>query len=510
MTRWKRSLIWLGTFLFGLYYIVDFFLPAEIGGALDKSGMGAASAASTPGGVFVYYTALAGPRKPDGTPDDKLLSYRIMRFPLSNPTQRQVVVAPSPLEKADYFGCKNPCVLLDGSVWRMWYVGLGFDDRRARILYRESVDGTRWGPPQVAIDEPRRLAAGAPEWLAGGISSFRVRKDGAGFSMVFVAKGADGDRVGMGRASDPATWRLEGDPGNYGLGKRPLDTVAYAGNALVAAGGGKALVKREGSEPVAVEGVSANAADVVRSGGEWLLFATTLGDGKRQELSVYHSADLLHWTAMNGVRPGKPGIQTLPLPITTIANWVNIVTAFAVGIGLIGLLRVHLARIGRRQKGSFDSLALVVSMVAIFVSVVLFRLLPGDAEPTYKLWVERSYDLLWANMQVPLGASTFALLAAFLVSAAYRAFRIRGRDATVLAVSAVIVLLSQVPVGDLLTAWMPPSWQEHVGIQSLRQWYLEMANSAVQRGIAFGIFVGSVAMAIRIWLSLDRVGTESS
>ena len=87
----------------------------------------------------------------------------------------------------------------------------------------------------------------------------------------------------------------------------------------------------------------------------------------------------------------------------------------------------------------------------------------------------------------------FALLAFYVASAAYRAFRIRSLESALMMLAAILVMLGQIPFGLWISDDLP----------LVRLWLLEVPNSAAFRAIAIGSGVAGLIMAFRMWLSLE-------
>ena len=120
-------------------------------------------------------------------------------------------------------------------------------------------------------------------------------------------------------------------------------------------------------------------------------------------------------------------------------------------------------------------------------------------------WPEAVYSILFSGLFAPLQAATFSLLAFYIASAAYRAFRVRTAEAGLMMAAAFLVMLGQVPFGAWLTSAIPASspWA-FFRLEVLGDWIMKWLNMPAQRGILFGIAVGALAMSLRVWLSLER------
>jgi hypothetical protein len=94
----------------------------------------------------------------------------------------------------------------------------------------------------------------------------------------------------------------------------------------------------------------------------------------------------------------------------------------------------------------------------------------------------------------------FALLAFFIASAAFRAFRVRTVEAGWLAAAALIVMIGRVPIGDMLTGFLPPALQ----LSSLQDWIMEVPQNAAKRAILMGAALGIMATGLRVILGIER------
>lgn len=179
-------------------------------------------------------------------------------------------------------------------------------------------------------------------------------------------------------------------------------------------------------------------------------------------------------------------------PITTV------VFTFALGLGVINLVRFHGKTLAKLKPNWAYSLGFIIAFVVMMAVGFLKDYLPSDRTTNL-------FDMVFKGTIVPLGATMFSIIGFYIISAAYRAFRIRSAEATLMLIAAFIVMLGQVPVGAAITNFIPSSgWQSGLRLENMSYWILNCPNMAAWRAISFGIEIGALAMSLRIWLSLEK------
>jgi hypothetical protein len=178
-----------------------------------------------------------------------------------------------------------------------------------------------------------------------------------------------------------------------------------------------------------------------------------------------------------------------------VDNFFLVIVNFTLGFGLISLSLVHIAQVKKRSTGYYNSIFLFIAMGTAVVATF------WDNAPDGSLR-RQIFDTMYFHINRALGSTTFSLLTFYMASAAYRAFKVKSLEAAVMAVSAVIVMMGQVPLGMWLTQSLPSQAQ----VPTLSSWILYIPNTAAYRAVMFGIMMGALATALRIWLSLERGG----
>jgi hypothetical protein len=166
----------------------------------------------------------------------------------------------------------------------------------------------------------------------------------------------------------------------------------------------------------------------------------------------------------------------------TLLNWAIILAGFAVFVGILNLFQVHFNKIQKKQKGSFYSLLLILSLAVTFV----FGLIkPGQMQ------------IVFTTIQLPVEASLMAMLAVTLTYASIRLLRRRLNLLSVIfLVTALLIMFATAPLPFLGT--IP-------GLSDVfRPFIAQVLAAAGARGILLGVALGTLTTGIRILFGTDR------
>ncbi len=166
-----------------------------------------------------------------------------------------------------------------------------------------------------------------------------------------------------------------------------------------------------------------------------------------------------------------------------VMDWTIIIGIFALALGIYSLVRVSVIKIRRRA----ENWPYAIVVLAGLWSMILFALLFGGLEAYM-------FNSFFNYVMIPLHATMFSLLAFFIASAAFRAFRARTALATVLLLSALILMLRFNPYLGQLGAIDA----------DVASWILNYPNMAAKRAIVIGIGLGMVATALKVILGIER------
>ncbi len=176
-------------------------------------------------------------------------------------------------------------------------------------------------------------------------------------------------------------------------------------------------------------------------------------------------------------------------------DWAIIIIAASFFLGVANLVKINLHKVSRREKEWPFAAALLGSLfVTLFLGLAF-----GIAD---KGGIRGVFNSIFLYMYTPMQATMFSLLAFYIASAAFRSFRVRSFEATLLAVTAVFVMIGRVPVGNAMSDAL--NLPDGLTFASVQAWIMDFPNLAAKRAILIGAALGAIATGLKIVLGIER------
>ncbi len=185
------------------------------------------------------------------------------------------------------------------------------------------------------------------------------------------------------------------------------------------------------------------------------------------------------WMILENFMPGIPWVNYTK---TVITNGGIIIMAFTWILGLYSIIHVNWGKI-RRGQDVVPKVALLLALA----TMISLGFVWGHTEGTPFNW-------LYMNLYVPLQATMFSLLAFYIASAAFRAFRARSMEASLLLICATLVMMGRIPMGEKIWSAFP----------AISDWIMNFPNLAGKRAILIGAALGAISTGLRVILGLER------
>jgi hypothetical protein len=182
--------------------------------------------------------------------------------------------------------------------------------------------------------------------------------------------------------------------------------------------------------------------------------------------------------------------------LDTVSQWENTVSSFAFLLGLFSLFYSHYSKISKKVDGWGYSIFVFVGFLAIVI--------PAFISHGEQMVGPLMTPLGWAFRYIynALLATMFAVLAFYIVSTAYRSFRIKSVQAMVLFISALILIIGRVPIGELM--WGKTMGWTGYTLSGIMNWIVDVPSVAGKRGIMIGLAIGAVVTSLKIVFGIER------
>lgn len=165
----------------------------------------------------------------------------------------------------------------------------------------------------------------------------------------------------------------------------------------------------------------------------------------------------------------------------SVRSWLVIIALFSIMVAALNLVMVHIPRIQHRKGTWVQS--------SVLITFMLLTIVTGIFMGTKNVMYSTFYD----GILNPASTTVNALLAFFIASAAVRTFRARSLESSLLLLTAIVLMLSNVTIGSAISKHIP----------AFGQWLTNVPNATAQRGLIITSSLAFVTINLRNILGLS-------
>ena len=169
-----------------------------------------------------------------------------------------------------------------------------------------------------------------------------------------------------------------------------------------------------------------------------------------------------------------------------LRTWAVVISAMALALGAVNLMRLHSKVIRRRESGRWYFSGWLIFIFAFTTILGLLNINNPKSNPIYS-WL---FDYPYTS----LAATLYAITGFYIASAAYRAFRARNVDAALLLIAGIFVLLKNAPIGEVI-------WS---GFPVIGGWFNDWGQVPAMRTFLITAAFGLLAYGFRTLLGKER------
>ena len=191
--------------------------------------------------------------------------------------------------------------------------------------------------------------------------------------------------------------------------------------------------------------------------------------------------------------------------------WFDIIAAIAFILGGGNLLKVHLKKVSDRAAGwAYSAVTVVAFLGTLIIGLGKVGVPPNPSYPGHG-WsgeynaIGTPFHWIYEFLFLPLTATMFSMLAFYIASAAFRAFRAKNLEAILLLGTAFVILLGRTFAGVLMTSFIDPEGMfADLRLENLTVLIMKYINGPGQRAIMIGVALGVASTSLKVILGIDR------